>query len=392
MKLFEVVSLFTYGFSKLIPKKKNRWIFGAWFGNAFSDNTKALYDYVEANHPEIERVWISSDPAKADLPGCKVVKRNSFSSLKYILTANVAVMNQGFGDFAAFSFLGGAYKVQLWHGVAWKKIGRDAVPHLHGFYEKIYQLINHYDLYIAPSRKYGETLKTAFKTDDSHILYVGQPRNEVLFSKVFKNESRIKIEKKTGISNKRIIAYMPTFRDKTSEVFSFHKIGTDARFLEAAEKHDFIVVEKLHYKNGQRAEIADEKNRVYSFPDVDAATLLGAADLLITDYSSCFFDYLITDKPVIHFAYDYEYYKNKDRGLYYDISEVAAGTVVNNEEELIAAIDDNLRNDPGKKQRARVREQFITFESDHNCERVFKTIEEHLSMTNEQHGKKRRKK
>ena len=107
MQLFEVVSLFTYGISKLIPKKKNRWIFGAWFGNAVSDNTKAFYDYVCSRNPKIEKIWIATDPSKVSLPGCIVVRRNSLKSLKYILTAKVAVMNQGFGDFSAYNFLGG---------------------------------------------------------------------------------------------------------------------------------------------------------------------------------------------------------------------------------------------------------------------------------------------
>ena len=379
MKLFEIISVITYGFSKLIPKKKNRWIFGAWFGNAVSDNTKALYDFVEANHPEIERVWVVTNPANADLPGCKVVKRNSISSLKYILTAKVAVMNQGFGDFAAYNFLGGAIKVQLWHGVAWKKIGRDAVPNLHGLYEKIFQLINHYDMYIAPSKIYAESLKTAFNTDEERILYIGQPRNEVLFSEEFRTESRKKVENIVGSYNKKIIAYMPTFRDKTSKTFSFHEIEADAQFRKLADEFQLIIVEKLHYKSQQKEDEPLSESMVFGVPDIDAATLLGAADMLITDYSSCFFDYLIENRPIIHFVYDYEYYKNKDRGLYYDISDVAAGTVAENTDELINAIETNLRSDPKHARRQEIKNKYITFETEANCKKIFDAIEERLN-------------
>ena len=45
---------------------------------------------------------------------------------------------------------------------------------------------------------------------------------------------------------------------------------------------------------------------------------MAASDILVTDYSSCFFDFLILDRPIIHFLYDYDYYKEKDRGLYYE--------------------------------------------------------------------------
>ena len=378
MQLFEIISVVTYGLSKFIPKKKKRWVFGAWFGNAVSDNTKAFYDYVKDNHPEIERVWVSSDPSKVTLPGCIVVKRNSLSSLKYILTAKIAVMNQGFGDFAAYNFLGGAVKIQLWHGVAWKKIGRDGISNLKGLYKKLYKIINQYDMYIAPSKRYGESVKTAFMTDDNHIIYVGQPRNEVLFSEDFKKKSRKYVESRIGITNKKIIAYMPTFRDKTTDVFSFHKIEGDQRFRELAEQYGFVVVEKLHYRSQQRKENMNEQTIVYGMPDIDASTLLGAADMLITDYSSCFFDYLIVNKPIIHYAYDYAYYKDKDRGLYYDISEVAAGTIANNQEELIMAIRDNLMADKNADRRNQIYKQFMTFESDDNCERIFNEIQKRL--------------
>ena len=378
MKSYEIISIFTYGFSKLIPKKRNRWVFGAWFGKAVSDNTKALYDYIEKNHPEIERVWISSEPGNVQLPGCIVAKKNSLKSLRYILTAKVAVMNQGFGDFSAYNFLGGAYKVQLWHGVAWKKIVRDAVPELKGFYEKVFQLINHYDLYIAPSKKYGRILKSAFKTNNSHIMYTGQPRNAVLFSEEYKEKCRSEIEELTGANGKKLVVYMPTFRDKTSDVFSFHSLETRDEFRLLAEKNNFVVIEKLHYKNDQHEEADSVERVVHGLPNMDAAKLLAAADLLITDYSSCFFDYLITDRPVIHFVYDYEYYKNKDRGLYFDIDEVAAGMICENENELLGAIDESLLHDPEKDRRHRVRKRFITYETEDSpkaiCNRIMENI------------------
>lgn len=379
MKAYELISIFTYSISRVFPKKSKRWVFGAWFGDAVSDNTKAFYDYIEKNHPEIERIWVATDPSRVNLPGCKVVKRNSLTSLMFLLTARVAVMNQGFGDLAAYNFLGGTYKVQLWHGVAWKKIGRDAVPNLKGFYEKIFQFINHYDLYIAPSKIYGESVKTAFKTDDSHILYIGQPRNVSLFSEEFKQASRDKIESIIGVSPKRIIAYMPTFRDKTSRVFSFHFMEEEVQFKELAHKYGFVVIEKLHYKSHQNMNKTNKESLVYGLPNVDATVLLGAADCLITDYSSCFFDYLITDRPVIHFTYDYDYYKNKDRGLYYDISDVAAGTIAITDADIFDAIDKNCQGDPGKWRRRRVKERFISFESKENCEVIYRAIVNNLN-------------
>lgn len=370
MQSFEIISAITYGFSKLIPKKKNRWIFGAWFGNAVSDNTKALYDYIKDNHPEIERIWVATDPSKVTLPGCIVVKRNSISSLKYILTAKVAVMNQGFGDFAAYNFLGGALKVQLWHGVAWKKIGHDAYPELRGLHEKIFNLINHYDLYVAPSDEFGDILKRAFGAEEEEIVYAGQPRNQALFNERFCMESHKKLLDSVKEENRQIVVYMPTFRDKTSEVFSFCDPTIAPMIGKLAEDNNFVLIEKAHAKSGNKDEMNLAQNHIYRMPNEDAQVLLGGADCLITDYSSCFFDFMIREKPIIHYIYDYEYYKNKDRGVYYDIDDVVCGSVAYDIPELMQAIHDNLVRDIAKTRRERMRNKFITYESAENCKRI----------------------
>ena len=375
MKLYEIASVFGMIFSKMIKKKKNRWIFGAWFGNAVSDNSKAFYDYIDHHYPDIEKIWIANDPEKVDLPGGLVVRRNSLKSLKYILTAQVAVSNQGFGDFAAINLLGGCYKVQLWHGVAWKKIVQDALPKKNVFYRKVFNFINRYDLYISPSEAYKQVVKSAFGTREENILLCGQPRNEVLFDEKFCCSAKKYIEEKIGVSNKRLIVYMPTFRDKTEESFSFLNEEIYEQLKVLAEAEQFVIIEKAHYKAAKKTNSsAISQSVVFNLPQEDAAVLLGAADMLITDYSSCFFDFLIRNKPIIHYVYDYEYYKNRDRGLYYDISEVAAGTIAYKPEELLKAISDNLQKDFGKEQRELIRQRFINFERPNNSEIIMKQI------------------
>jgi CDP-glycerol glycerophosphotransferase len=115
-------------------------------------------------------------------------------------------------------------------------------------------------------------------------------------------------------------------------------------------------------------------------PHLDAQTLLGAADILITDYSSCFFDYMIRNKPIIHFAYDYDYYKNQDRGLYYEIGEVAAGSVAYCQQDLFRAVEDNLISDVEHQRREKVREKFITYESPDSCKQIMEQIQKRIKQ------------
>ena len=171
---------------------------------------------------------------------------------------------------------------------------------------------------------------------------------------------------------------MPTFRDKTSEVFSFCDPEIATSIGKIAEENNFMLIEKAHAKSGYKQEINLASNHIYRMPTEDAQVLLGGADVLITDYSSCFFDFMIREKPIIHYVYDFEYYKNKDRGLYYDIDEVACGSVTYNIDDLLSAIEMNLFEDVEQKNRRKMKNKFVTFESPSNCkkivDRIFATV------------------
>lgn len=381
MKGCGIISLFTYTFSKIIPKKENRWIFGAWFGNAVSDNPRSFFEYVKINHPEVEIVWVINKVESEDIKGSIVVKRNSIKSLKYILTAKVAVMNQGFMDFCDVNLLGGCYKVQLWHGVAWKRIVRDAMPETktvqQRLHRRLFGYINQYDLYIAPSEEQGKVLKTAFNAKEKQILYVGQPRNVVLFDKQYCQRAKEELQETLGTKGKKIILYMPTFRDGTKYVFSFGEEEIEKEVSLLAQKYNFVIVEKSHYKTTQRYRAYKdyEKGCVHIMPTADAQWLLAAADVLITDYSSCFFDYLVRNKPIIHYIYDYEYYRTKDRGLYYKLEEVASGDCVYNTEQLKESIAKNIEDDNVNRDiRIKIKEKYINFECADNNEKIYEQI------------------
>ena len=360
----------------IIPKRKNRWVFGAWFGNRVSDNPYALYQYVKNNRPDIEAYWICNDISVADKYGINAVKRNSARARWLCLTAKVSVMNQGYLDLGGLNWVRRSFKVQLWHGVAWKKIGEDTPDTktglLHKISHKAYLFANKCDLYIAPSDEMRKTLKSAFLVGDDKILSVGQPRNEVLLDPEFCIRQKAEMKKKTGAMT--IILYMPTFRDKTSEPFSFIKISDD--ISQVLDKYDTAILEKQHYVQLQRTEQADTSSgRIINVADLDATDLLAAADILITDYSSCFFDFALRDKPVIHYMYDYDSYKDDDRGLYYDADYVRAGSIVKTADELISRLEEILKGEYDDPERRKiVRDRFDTYESPDNSAKIVNEV------------------
>lgn len=377
---YNLLNYLLYCISKFMPRKKNRWVFGSWFGNQISDNSLAMYNYVKNNNPQLELIWLARNPEKFSMD-CKVVKRNSIKGMFYVATASVAFVNQGYFDLCSFNLLAGAYKVQLWHGVPWKKICNDTVDLPKNFLDKLTQWLIRkladYDLYITPSDSYAKIAQSAFNASKELILKVGQPRNQALYDMAFREKSRKRLLETCGMNgNHKIVVYMPTFRDKKAKAESFFEPSLCQSVNQLAKDLDFVLIEKSHFQDisrGKESLLSNE--RVFLCPDLDAQTLLAGADILITDYSSCFFDFLICDKPIIHFAYDYEYYKNKDRGLYYDIEEVACGTIATNHDEVLAAIKDNICN-PNLEQmrRQKNRNKYIEYESSDSCKIIMDFI------------------
>lgn len=379
-KLKLYLNYFSFLLSFIVPKKRNRWVFGAWYGNRISDNSYAFYKYIQTNYPNIETIWICNDVSVAQNMGINAKKRNSWAAIWSCLTAKVAVMNQGFYDFGDLNWIKNSYKVQLWHGVPWKKIGEDTVDRkgglLHKISHKTFLLASRYDLYISPSEETRKVLRSAFITDDRHILSVGQPRNEVLMDLQYCNNARKKLE--VLYNAERIILFMPTFRDNTVESFSFTQIETDITPL--LTEYNAVILEKQHYVTELRGKENKETNeRIINVADWDTQELLAAVDVLITDYSSCFFDFILRDKPIIHYIYDYDIYKNKDRGLYYDADYVVAGTIAKTQDELIEQIKKVLTgaSDDGERRQV-IRDRFDTYESINNSRTIYNKIVEHI--------------
>ena len=380
-----LINYVAYVLTRLIPKKKNRWVFGAWYGTRISDNSKALCDYVSSNKKDIEIIWLTNDPTRCSDLGFRIIKRNSIKGIFAAMTAKVAVMNQGYGDICSLNVLGGVFKVQLWHGVTWKKIGYDALESPKTLAERInrhlLKAISRYDLYIAPSDEYASKLRSAFEVPEESVLMVGQPRNEILMADTSYAYYRDRLVHELGIDNSaRIVLYLPTFRDKKSRAFSFFNEDIVNDITELGLNKNFVIVEKSHFVDSTREEIQKkDKGPVVYTTQMDTQELMAAADMLITDYSSCYFDFLITDRPIIHYIYDYEYYRDSDRGLYYSVEEAAGGAAVYDYQELKNELSNLMSgNDMFIDRRRMIRNKFVNYEAITNsktiCEYVLSKV------------------
>ena len=375
-----------------IPKKKNLWVFGCWFGNKFSDNSKYLYLYCMKNHPEINIVWLTKNkdlilPLRKE--GIKIEYVYSFKGFFYNLIAAVGICGTNcLTDLNLFCCSKKMKNVLLWHGQPLKRLSEDIELKNGNFFIKflikfikfnrIFFLQSSTDLVVTSSENDRDIFRRCFC---KNAIVTGYPRNDVFFDD--KKLTYFENLKKNNCKN--IIMYCPTFRG--------HPIGdicgTVDLLLKNLElidsfftKHDSVLLVKLHYVD-QRKVLSvnnDFKNVIFINDEQignDINLALKSVDVLITDYSGIYFDYLLLNKPIVFFPFDYDYYKNKDRGFYYDYfdEKITPGPKAKNWDEILVLLEDLFNgNDNYITKRIEARKKFNKYNEGNNSERVFREI------------------
>lgn len=351
-----------YWLSFLFPRNKRIWLFGSTFGRRFADNPKYLYLYMSQHREKlkIRPVWISHDRKIVEFLNRNGYEAYYYHSLKGVLMAlrgRVYVFDNYSKDIN-FWQSGGALKVNLWHGIPLKKIQADNIfdkfRHPKNRWEKFKNFPRnlsdekpgHYVL--ATSQFIRPVFSSAFNTDN--VLVSGYPRNDILIAgrtgrRNIKNLLGVKEKKavssirkflKTGSGNKMVL-YMPTFRESELKFFDIVDIGRLQKFLE--DNHILFCV-KLHPKSKLTGRFAALKadNILVIDADADPYIFLGLSDILVTDYSSIYFDYLLLNRPVVFFNYDLKEYLSSSREMYFDYYEFTPGEKAENQDGLEQAI------------------------------------------------------
>lgn len=343
-----------YRFSKMFRKDRdlNLWVFGAWEGQKFSDNSKYLFEYMLKNIPDIKCVWQTKNEKiyeNLKSKGYPVQMIGTSESKETQRKAGVALYTNGLDDFGESPDVYGAKLIALWHGVGMKKIYRMTVTYNNGFKKIIgtmkWDFFNWVkrDLTLVTSEYAKKIFIEWFqlKRTDS-ILISGQPRNDIMKNVVQIEEVFFDSDDVDIIGDKRVILYMPTFRKNIEE---FSMIISDfldsVDLLNLLEKQNAILLVKTHYLNTVQSK--DNKFiKILNDKDVsDPQKLLSFADYLITDYSSCAIDYALMKKPVLFYFPDWQSY-NADNVMIEDTKEICSVNSAYNLNDLIERVSQML--------------------------------------------------
>ena len=142
-------------------------------------------------------------------------------------------------------------------------------------------------------------------------------------------------------------------------------------------EHNYILIEKSHFA---AVNIDDKAPRFtpsifQANVDVNVQEMLLFTDVLISDYSGAFLDFLLLDRPVIHYVYDYSFYSERDSGLYYNLDDFASGDTPSTFEQLLNSISDAVTGkDAYFERRKLVLERFMKYENGTASKSLFKRI------------------
>ncbi|WP_044339934.1 CDP-glycerol glycerophosphotransferase family protein [Rossellomorea aquimaris] len=383
-------SLILFYLIKSIPKSKNIWVFGAWYGQKYSDNSKYLYEYInKLPETKVKTVWITKNKSLIPLiknHGGLVYHTYSIKGLWYSARAAVTITTSSLKD-VNFVASYDSVKIQLWHGTPLKKIGKDDTLYTSKSERQKFNMIkeklfpftkNNWDYIISPSDYVSKIFSRAFDIPLEKVLLTGYPRTDFKFSTSSELDNYI-----SNFQGKKIILYAPTFRADSNiflKVISKDNLIKMNRFL---IKNNSVILINMHYINSEvfnNHKFKEFSNIIFVNSSIlnDINELLPYTDILITDYSSIYFDYLLLDKPIIFFPFDFNQYLTKDRELYEDYNEVTPGVKCENWIDLIDQIEKTLINDEFTIERKKIRSKYFEYYDKKNSKRVYHSIQKIL--------------
>ena len=326
--VLKVLKFFVRSDDKLI-------LFISFGGRRFDDSPKAIYDSMitDKRFDGYHLVWAFNDPDAFELQRGEKVKCDTFSYFKIALKARVWISNSTVERGLEFKGKRTFY-FNTWHGTPIKKMGIDVDGLSKSFKGKGLWKV---DYFTCQGEFEQDIFCRVFRGLNKDIARViGLPRNDIYAN--YSKDYMLSLRKKMNIPiDKCVILYAPTFREYDRS--SLMAIKTDIPMsierwrIELSE--NYVLLFRAHYEVAKGLNIQDDDfvREMSSYPQLE--DLMIVSDMLISDYSSIFFDYSIMPKPMLAFCYDYDRYASK-RGMYFDIRDWLPSA--NSEDALIKLI------------------------------------------------------
>lgn len=325
-----------------ITIEDNTVLYESYHGKSATCNPYAIFKELYSN-PKfnyLKHIWSVDDPAstwvrtfKQEYPHVIFIKRNSLQYAGWLGKAKYLINNVTFPIY--FQKKNGQIYINTWHGTPLKTLGKDIKNASLSDHHNVQRNLLHCDYLFTPNQFTSDKLIDSYDINGifkGTIIDNGYPRIDLMF-----HADKKRIRAVLGIpENKKIILYAPTWRDEKA----YLEADTSSILFQDFERiknnfPDYSILLKAHSLTSRFFKLKGLEN--VCVPNwLDTNELLSIVDILITDYSSIFFDYLPTGKPVIFYTYDKMDY-DKKRGMYLDLHDMP-GPICNNINDVLTSI------------------------------------------------------
>ncbi|MCQ5454261.1 CDP-glycerol glycerophosphotransferase family protein [Bacillus paralicheniformis] len=363
-------------------------------GKSITDSPFAIFKYLTKN-PEFKHykhIWSVEDfhalepviSKYKDMPNVEFVKRNSTQYLKYLASVKYLINNSTFQSF--FTCKKEQVYINTWHGTPLKSMGFD-IPGNPAHSQNVVRNFISTDYLLSPNKHTTNMFVNSYKLKGLYtgeIIEEGYPRIDLTLNTVPENFKKFLKELDLQIeTEKKTILYAPTWKGTSvskvkNDVF---QIVADMNYLEDKIGAEYNILIKVHpflYSTAVKSE--ELKGKLV--PDfVDTNQLLSTIDILLTDYSSIFFDFLVTNRPILFYMWDADDY-NEQRGKYIK-NEDLPGPVLYNVRELTEAIEDiNKVSSEFEKKYQESKAKFTNYDDGNVTKRVVDKIFKNSGQVN----------
>ncbi len=301
---------------KIVPVKKNRILMINDIGYNYSCNPKVITEHLlQHNKDQFEIVFAVKNLDQHQFlkeKGLKITRFNSFNYFLYALTSNVIVTNSG--GISYIPLRKSQYVINTHHGGgAYKVAGIDMFEDSFFFRKDMMLSAKQTKCFLSTNRKFTECISEAYLLSKDIFWEIGMPRNDRLVNR--KQENIEFIKKKIGLKlEQRLVLYAPTYRKPADNYYKESiaiQYNIDNNMVCKALKERFggewVFAYRLHpCVENKHDYIVDGALDLSDYDDMQ--DLLEVADVLINDFSSSFWDYMLTGKPCFMYAPDMDHY------------------------------------------------------------------------------------
>lgn len=388
----------------LWPKESDLVVFSGYSGTGYSDNSRFLYEkFLEEYDDRLRAIWVSEDKNLVDElnsgPHERAVNLFSLHGMNTILRARFAILCNDFCGFSSMIFSKRTVTIQLWHGIPIKSIYAEdrSIREAHERRRIIRDTKRSFTYWISSSMTDRDSTALCTGLPLDRVIVTGYPRNDYLVEQLKSPSS--KLHERLPYLKKRVILYAPTWRyDNATRFFPFEDFDLE-ELISFLESNDAYLLLRGHLCDdilqlyGGVDYDRFKGNRIISanrdtFEDVQE--LLPYVNILISDYSGIWVDFLLANRPIVFVPYDLDKYR-RERGLLYDYEMITPGPKVDSFQGLLAALSDYLEHpEKDADERRFIKSLFHEYYDGLAYERIFELMGRHAKLLRESGGSSRR--